>query len=300
MGIAKGLSAYPITPIDGNGQINVAILRQLVARLVTARVDAIGLLGSTGIYMYLTRQERRRALEVAIDQANSRIPITAGIGALRTDDAVRFAQDARAIGATAGLLSAVSYTTLTEDEVFTHFSTVSKQSGLPIIIYDNPGTTHFTFTPTLVGRLVREEVVVAIKNPGWKAGDAAKLLADQRALASQDFSIGCSADWTATETMIAGADLWHSVLAGLFPHSCLGIARAAQRGDATEARRLDSELAPIWDLFREHSSLRVVYALAGILGICPVDPPLPILPLSASKRRQVADTFKRLPAHIIQ
>jgi 4-hydroxy-tetrahydrodipicolinate synthase len=74
------------------------------------------LLGSTGTYAYLTRSERRRALDTALDEVSGRTPILVGVGALRTDEAVRLAQDANAAGATAGLLAAVSYTPLTEDE----------------------------------------------------------------------------------------------------------------------------------------------------------------------------------------
>ncbi len=148
-----GLSAFPITPADEAGRIDAAALRGLVARLVSAGVDSIGLLGSTGIYMYLTREEWRRAIEAAMDEVAGRLPVVVGIGALRTDEAVRLAQDAKAIGAAAGLLSMPSYAPLTEDEVFEHFSTVVKESGLPVVIYDNPGTTNFRFTPQLVARL---------------------------------------------------------------------------------------------------------------------------------------------------
>lgn len=298
MNFLSGLSAFPITPADEAGRVDIVALRKLVGRLADAKVDSIGLLGSTGIYMYLSRDERRRTIEAALSETAGRVPVVAGIGALRTDEAVKLAQDAKAIGATAGLLSAASYAPLTENEVFVHFSAVVRESGLPIVIYDNPGTTHFQFTPALVGRLTTVPGIVAIKNPGWRAEDTAPNLAAQRAIVPHGFAIGCSADWTATETMIAGADTWHSVLGGLFPDVCLRIVRAAQRGNAAEARRLDNELAPVWDLFRQFSSLRVVYALADLLGICRIDPPRPILPLPEPARRQVADTFARLPAYI--
>lgn len=75
--------------------------------------------------MYLSREERRRALTEALDEAGGQIAVVAGIGALRTDEAVALARDARALGAAAGLLAAVSDTPLTEDEVFEHFSTVA-------------------------------------------------------------------------------------------------------------------------------------------------------------------------------
>jgi 4-hydroxy-tetrahydrodipicolinate synthase len=294
-----GLSAFPFTPADEAGRVDTAALRALIARLAAAGVDSIGLLGSTGIYMYLTREERRRAIEAAVDEAAGRTPVIAGIGALRTDEAVRLAQDARAIGAAAGLLSAASYTPLTGDEAFEHFSAVARESGLPVVIYDNPGTTNFRFTPDLVARLARVPGIVAIKNPGWSAEDAPGLLAGQRTATPAGFSIGCSGDWLATETMIAGVDTWYSVLGGLFPEICLGIVRAAQRGDAGEARRLDAELAPVWDLFRQHSSLRVVYALIDLLDICDARPPRPILPLAGPAMQRVAEVLAGLPAGVV-
>ncbi|MEZ0170705.1 dihydrodipicolinate synthase family protein [Microvirga sp. TS319] len=299
MRFPSGLSAFPITPADDTGRIDTAALRRLVGRLVAADVDSIGLLGSTGIYMYLTRDERRRAIDAALAESSGRVPVIAGIGALRTDEAVALARDAKDIGAAAGLLSAASYTPLTDDEVFEHFSAVAYGSGLPIVIYDNPGTTHFKFTSELVGRLAGVPGIVAIKNPGVGADETAKHLAGQRGTVPKGFSIGCSADWTAAETMIAGADTWYSVLGGLLPGVCLKIVRAAQQGDAAEAHRLDGMLEPLWELFRQYSSLRVVYALADLLGICRTEPPRPILPLAAPAKRQVADTLARLPVDIL-
>ncbi len=60
-----GLSAFPITPADPHGHVDTDALVRLVQRLAAAEVDSIGLLGSTGTYAYLTRAERRRAVEAA-------------------------------------------------------------------------------------------------------------------------------------------------------------------------------------------------------------------------------------------
>ncbi len=46
-----GLSAFPMTPMNENAIDEVAFVR-LVERLVTAGVDSIGALGSTGNYAY--------------------------------------------------------------------------------------------------------------------------------------------------------------------------------------------------------------------------------------------------------
>ncbi len=300
MAFLSGLSAFPITPSDRDGRVDAKALRKLVARLCAARVGSIGLLGSTGTYLYLSREERRRALAEALDEAGKQTPIVAGVGALRTDEAVKLAQDAKAMGAAAGLLAAASYTPLTEDEVFEHFSIVAREGGLPIVIYDNPGTTHFRFTPALVARLAKLPGIVAIKNPTDTKNEIPGHLAAQKGIVPEGFSIGYSGDWNATEAMICGADTWYSVLGGILPQACLDIVRAAQRNDSAEARRLDAELTPIWNLFKQFSSLRVVYALAEMLDVCSAEPPRPILPLSDDAKRQIAAVLERLPTGILR
>jgi 4-hydroxy-tetrahydrodipicolinate synthase len=287
MALFGGLAAYPITPADAEGRVDVAALRRLVRRLVDAGVDGIGLLGSTGTYAYLSRPERRRAIEAAADEAAGRVPIMAGVGALRTDAAVSLARDAKAAGAVAGLLAPVSYTPLTDEEVFVHFQTVAGEAGLPLCIYNNPGTTHFTFNVDLEARLSGVLDVVAVKNPAPAAGEVVQQLAELRRRTPPRFSLGWSVDAHAAEAMIAGGDLWHSVVAGLFPEPALAISRAAQAGDAAGARRLNARLEPLWDLFTQFGGLRVVYAAANLIGLVNADPPRPILPLPAEARAKV-------------
>jgi 4-hydroxy-tetrahydrodipicolinate synthase len=292
--VLKGLAAFPITPADADGRVDTASVRKLVARLCAAGVDSIGLLGSTGTYAYLSRAERRRALEAALEEAGGRLPVLVGVGALRTDEAVRLAQDARAAGAAAGLLAPVSYTPLGEDEVFEHFATVARASGLPLCIYDNPGTTHFRFSPALIGRLARLPGIVAAKCPAPEPAAAPDHLAELRRQVPEGFSLGCSGDWNSVEALLAGSDAWHSVVAGIFPQIGVDLVRMVRSGDAAGARRLNATLAPLWALFRELSSLRVVYACADLLGLCHADPPRPILPLAAEARARVAETLEAL------
>jgi len=294
MTLFSGLSAFPITPADRHGRVDVSALGALLARLTDAKVDSIGLLGSTGTYAYLSREERRRAIDAALAQVGDRMPVMVGIGALRTDDAVRLGQDAKAAGAAAGLLAPVSYTPLTEDEVFTHFETVARQVDLPLCIYNNPATTRFTFSVDLIARLSRLPNIVAVKNPAPPAEAAAANLSELRGKVPAGFSIGFSTDWNATEALIAGGDAWYSVLAGLFPRPCMDIRSAVRRGDITEARRLNAALRPLWDLFTEFSSLRVIYAAVNLLGLCHAEPPRPILPLGEAARDRAADVLRSL------
>ncbi len=290
----RGLSAFPITPADPHGQVDTGALVGLVQRLAAAEVDSIGLLGSTGTYAYLTRAERRRAVEAAAGCLGGRVPLIVGVGALRTDDAQDLARDAEAAGAAGLLLAPVSYTPLTEEEVLQHFAAVAEATNLPLCIYNNPATTHFTFSDALVERLAKIPGVTAVKNPAPPPAEAQARHEALRARVPGSFAIGYSGDWNAPDAILAGGDAWYSVVGGLLPEPTLKLLRAAQAGDVAEVARWNGRFRPLWDLFKELSSLRVMYAAAHILGICRTEPPRPILPLPPAACQRVAAALEML------
>ncbi|MHB0704351.1 dihydrodipicolinate synthase family protein [Roseomonas mucosa] len=278
----RGLSAFPVTPADAQGRVEAGALARLVRRLAEAGVDSIGLLGSTGTYAYLSRAERRRAIEAAREAAG-KVPLIVGAGALRTDEAVALALDAEAAGADGLLLAPVSYTPLFDEEVFEHFRAVGTATALPLCIYNNPSTTHFSFGEALLERLAALPGIVALKQPAPPPEEAAARHQALRTRLPEGFALGYSGDWNAPASVLAGGAAWYSVLGGLLPVQALALMRAAQAGDVAEVARLEAKLAPLWALFRQFGSLRVVYAAAGLLGLCRAEPPRPILPLAEAE-----------------
>lgn len=283
-----GLSAFPITPTDPEGQVDPDALGRLLEPLVETGVDSIGLLGSTGGYVYLTRAERRRAVEAAAEHVGGRVPLVVGVGALRTDEARALAREAQAAGAQALLLAPVSYTPLTEEEVYQHYRAVAGATDLPLCIYNNPGTTHFAFSDGLLARLAEIETIKAVKMPLPGTSSLEEELARLRPQLPADFAIGYSGDWGCAEALLVGADAWHSVIGGLLPAPALKLTRAAQAGEMAEVRRIDDAFQPLWSLFREFGSLRVVYTAANLLALTDAVPPRPILPLSPGDQERVA------------
>ncbi len=296
--LPSGVSGFPITPADAAGRIDAPALRRLLRRLVPTQpgqgLGSVGLLGSTGGYPYFTRAERRRGVEVAVAELAGRLPVMVGVGALRTDEAVALAQDAEAAGADAVLLAPMSYAPLLEEEVAAHVATVAAAVRIPLCLYDNPATTHFTVPPALTARLSRVSNVAGVKHPAPAGAAAAERMATLREACAPGFSLGWSVDATAFEALLAGGDAWHSVAAGLFPAPCVAIARAARAGEAETARALHAALQPLWAIFAELTSLRVMYAAAELLGLQPGAPPLPIRPLDAAGHARVAGVLAEL------
>lgn len=292
--IFKGLSAFPLTPADADGVVDAEAFARMLERLVVAGVDSIAVLGSTGTYAYLDRSERARAVAVAVETIAGRVPLIVGVGAMRTSWVNELAREAELMGADGLLLAPVSYTPLAQDEVFAHFEAVSAATGLPICIYNNLSTTHFSFSPELISRLSRLAGIAAIKMPLPPDGDFAAEIRGLRASCAESMTIGYSGDWGAAPALLAGADAWYSVVAGLLPEPALRLTRAAMAGDREAALAADEALSPLWRLFKAHGSLRVMYVIADRLGLRAGLPPLPIQPLPKSAEEAVSEALQRM------
>lgn len=289
MKLFSGLSAFPITPVTLTGEVIEPELQALVRNIEAGGADSVGLLGSTGIYMFLSRDQRRRAVAAAVS-ALTALPVMVSVGALRTDEAQALATDAEAEGASGLLLAPVSYTPLTEEEVFQHFVAVASVSDLPMCIYSNPGTTGFTFRPEFVALLATIPTVSAIKLPRPSAGDVASDLTAFRN-AAPGLALGYSGDWGCKAALLAGADCWFSVVGGLFPRQAAALTAAATKGDREEADRRDAVFSGLWELLRAHGGLRVMYAAANLLGHSQTQPPRPLLGLDEEQRRRLASVL---------
>lgn len=288
-----GLSAFPLTPVNETG-INEKAFVTLIQQLVAAGVDSIGALGSTGNYAYLNREERLRVLRLAVHSAEG-IPVMTSISAIRTSEVLRLAEDAQRAGASAVLLAPISYQTLTNDEVFLLYEQVTNSLSIPLCVYDNPSTSHFHFSDELHGRIAELPNVSSIKIPGVPSDpEAAKTrIRKLRTTIPPHVTIGVSGDSFAVTGLNAGCEAWYSVLGGLFPNVCLKMTRLAQAGFADEAKRLSALLEPIWTLFHQYGSLRVISAAAEISGlISSPSLPLPLQPLNQSAREHLEFILK--------
>lgn len=291
----KGLCAFPLTPMDESGTDDRNYL-QLINRLVSANVDSICVLGSTGNYAYLPREERARLIKLATEVAGS-TPVMASIGALRTRDVLYAAEDAQNAGAKALLLAPVSYQKLTDEEVFSLYQTVAQSVSVPLCVYENPGTTHFNFSDELLIRLAQLPATGSIKLSGGYPDKESylKRIRKLKVALPERVSLGISGDAFAAPALTAGCDTWFSVTGGLFPQAAMNITHKALNGMSDEAASYSLALEPLWDLFRQYGSLRVMASAAAILGLtAETCLPLPLTMPDGEARNKISQVLQRL------
>lgn len=293
-----GLVAYLPTPVRYD-EVDLAAFGRLVERAVAAGVDALGVLGSTGAAMHLDRDERHAVVRRAVDLAAG-VPVVAGVSALRTAAAQEHADDAQSAGASALLLAPVGYVPLVVTEAVGLFEDVLAGIDVPLVVYDNPATTRVDMSTGLLVRLAALPGVGGVKTPGPRAALARARVAEFRAALPLGMSLGFSGDDAGAAALRAGADAWHSTLAGTLPELFGPLARAASLGAAGADPVPDdagdtSHLAALWDLVRRHTGVRVASTTAELLGLVGGPSlPRPLLPLAAADR----DALRRVLAEL--
>ncbi len=223
--------------------------------------------------------------------------MVAGVGALATRDVLRHAEDAQRAGVAGVLLAPMSYQPLMHDDVLGLYRDVTAELSVPLVVYDNPGTTHFTFTDELYAQVAGLPRVASIKIPGVPADGAAaaRRIQTLRKLLPAHVTVGVSGDAFAATGLNADCDAWYSVVGGTLPEPALRITRAARAGDAAAAAELSAQLQPLWDLFARHGSLRVVADIAEQLGLAGHPClPMPILGLRDEDRARVRHVIEQL------
>ena len=116
----------------------------------------------------LTREERKRALAIALDEVAGKVPVVAGVYSDGTREAVELARDARAAGA-AGLLVFPPTlfmwgAQLKPDMVLRHFSELADGVDLPLVVFEYPPASGIGYSPETLAALCKIPSVVAVKD----------------------------------------------------------------------------------------------------------------------------------------
>ena len=113
-----GLVAYPITPFQQGGRLDLESFGSYVGRLSRSGVDALVVLGSSGSFAYLSGEERAEVVGVAVEAARgSGVPVGAGISAMTTREVLEMAYAAENGGADGLVLNPLSYIPLVSQEI---------------------------------------------------------------------------------------------------------------------------------------------------------------------------------------
>ncbi|GAA3583752.1 4-hydroxy-tetrahydrodipicolinate synthase [Amycolatopsis ultiminotia] len=170
----SGTLSALVTPFtDGGAEVDESALRVLVDKVVDDGIDGIVPCGGTGEFATMTNAERRRVVEIVLDQVAGRIPVVPHVGAGSTAQAVELSRHAADHGAAALLLTVPYFEPITEPEAAEYYTRVAGSVALPIVAYNQPAGTGLQQHPAFLRELASR--VPAVRYVKDSFGDLGQL-----------------------------------------------------------------------------------------------------------------------------
>jgi 4-hydroxy-tetrahydrodipicolinate synthase len=272
----EGCLTALVTPFR-DGKVDFDGLAKLVDWQIEQGVDGIVSVGTTGESATLDVEEHVAVIAATVKAARGRVPVIAGAGGNSTSEALELTRASEAAGANALLHVTPYYNRPNQEGLFRHFEAVARATKLPVILYNVPTRTACDLLTDTVVRLSELDNIVGIKDATGsvpRAGELIAKLPERVVVLSGD-------DSTAFPLYAVGARGVISVVSNVAPRAMSDMWDAVKAGDWARGRQRHYELRVLSQmLFAEPSPAPTKAALA-LLGRCPVDVRLPLVPATA-------------------
>jgi len=295
----RGVCASSITPFRADGSLELDRLKPHLDWLISERVDAISPLGSSGEFVALECEDRKRVLGAAIANIAGRVHVVAGThdySTRRTQDLSKFAE---AEGADSLLIVPPYYMAPTPNQVMDHYRRIAEQVSIPILVYHNIPLTCVDLKTEHLLKLFEEGAIGGCKMSNPEPDRICELLQ----ATDGKFQVYAGIDTVAFEGLCHGAAGWISGIPSTVPGAAKDLYNAiAVEGDLMKARALWKKLAPLMRLqFQAYHSrgegahwFSTMKAALNMIGPPVGDPSPPILPLPESFRGTLAKLLRDL------
>ncbi|HEV6967367.1 5-dehydro-4-deoxyglucarate dehydratase [Roseateles sp.] len=273
--LQAGLLSFPLTDFDAELKFAPKPYAERLEWLQPYGASALFAAGGTGEFFSLEPQEYREVIRVALDTCRDRTPILAGAGG-GTTLAIKYAQEAEALGAQGILLLPHYLTEASQEGLVAHVEAVCRSVKFGVVVY-NRGACRLT---------PRSLQVLADRCPnliGFKdgLGDIEKFVAIRQTLGERFAYLGGlpTAEVFAGAYKAMGCPVYSSAVFNFIPRTAMEFYEAHAAGDTATTDRL------IRDFFLPYIAIRnqgegyavsIVKAGATLVGhgAGPVRPPL--------------------------
>jgi 4-hydroxy-tetrahydrodipicolinate synthase len=258
----KGVFPALVTPFErGSEAVDEEAYRHLI-RHALPNVDGIVTSGTTGEFPYLTGEERRRLVEIGLEEANGK-PVIAGCGASSTQEALALARDAREAGASAALIVTPFFLHPSDKGVYQHFYDIATGVDLPIILYNIPQVMDRYLPRTVVEDLADLPNVIGIKDSSGNLTYTMEILE----YAGDRIDVFVGHDEVVLPALAGGVSGMILASAQVYPEVWQEVIRLLDAGQVGKARARQREVQKLSRIFCRHGGGVAVKAALKMMGL---------------------------------
>ncbi|MBP1764131.1 MAG: dihydrodipicolinate synthase [Firmicutes bacterium] len=263
----KGLITPILTPFTEDEKFNEQEMRNQINRLIKAGVNGIFALGTNGEFYALTKEEKVKIMEVAVEEVNGRVPVYAGTGCVTTQESVELSKIAQEIGVDALSIISPYFVSASQDDLYRHFSRVAKAVDLPIMLYNIPARTGNSIAPDTMKKFAVYENIVGIKDSSGNFDNTLKYIENT----DPRFSVLAGNDSLILWTLLAGGTGAVAGCSNVFPELMVSIYKLWSEGKIVEANEAQKKIRPFRNVMAKGNPNSVVKRAVNLLGY-PVGP----------------------------
>ncbi len=285
----EGVYTPVVTPYGDDFSIDKDRFAEVIEYLISSGVHGLIIAGTTGEYYAQTTEERIMLMKLAKDIIKGRVPLIIGTGAIRTEDSIIFAENAKAIKADALLIATPPYAYPTSREIALHALAIDRTANLPAMLYNYPGRMSVMMDEEVLDRVGRSPNFCAIKE---SSGDINRVH-----LLARDYphiQLSCGMDDQALEFFAWGARSWVCAGSNFAPEAHIALYKAcAIEGNFDKGRRIMTAMLPLMSVLEQGGKfVQCIKHGLSLRGI-PVGPPRkPLQPLNKDDKRALEQVVK--------
>lgn len=235
----KGVIPAVLTVFDKNEEIDEKGMREVISYLIDKGVDGLYLTGSTGEGFTMSSEERKRVVEIVIDENKGRVPVVVHVGAIGTKLSIDLAKHAEMVGADGISSVPPFYWKFNENQIVKYYTEIANACSLPMIVYNVPLAGLLGMNA--IKRLAAIENVKGIKYTALSHYEITQIKDE----VGEDFLVYSGADEMAVSGLLAGSDGIIGSFYNIMPELFINIKNAVDNKEIDEATRLQRQAIEI-------------------------------------------------------
>lgn len=287
----EGIMTALVTPIDENNSVDKEAFAQIIEDQVKNGIHSLLVLGGTGEYTALSMEQRKIAIDVAMQVNKGRVPIVVGLLSPGLGDNIELGKYAKSAGADSVMVVTPFYVNPTNDGFLSYYEAIDQALDMPIILYNIPYKTGIHMTNDVVERIVDKiSNITAMKVCSDNMGDVLELLQ----LVGDRISVLCGEDYRAVSSFISGAPGAITASSNLIPDVWVKIYNLVQQKEYDKAVALHKEFFPLMKALYREGNPGPLKAALEMIGLPTGRVSVPLLEASDRVKKELKNKLSEL------
>jgi len=261
--VPSGVMPALVTPFTKDGDIIENSFKDVIDYTIEKGATGIVPAGTTGEFIYMRTEERKKLLRLAVEFADGRVPVVAGTGQNSTRATVALTKYAADIGCDAALVITPFYLRPSDKGYYEHYESVATKGDLPVILYNIPQCTLGVLESNVVLDLAELDNIVGIKDSSGNIPYTMELI--QKLSGKIPVLIGH--DECVLSAISAGASAAILASANLIPHIWMEIIENVKSGNIKRAAELQHSVQTLSRIITRNGGAPPVKAGFRMMGI---------------------------------